>query len=152
MDIKTLISEYLEKARLMQVATSQNDQPWACSVYFAYDSDFNLYWLSTPQRKHSLDIEANEKVAGTIVLPHNPGDKVRGIQFQGVAKRLVSQEDIARGLDIYATRMHMRDERKQNILQGKDNHVVYQISPSLFVLFDEVNFADNPRQEYKIQK
>ncbi|MBI2414593.1 pyridoxamine 5'-phosphate oxidase family protein [candidate division WWE3 bacterium] len=69
-EIKDLITKYLEEARLMQVATSINNQPWACSVYFVFDNDFNLYWISTPKRRHSLEIKENSKVAGTIVLPH----------------------------------------------------------------------------------
>jgi uncharacterized protein YhbP (UPF0306 family) len=146
-DVKKLIKEYLEKARLMQVVTAKNNQPWACSVYFAYDEKFNLYWISTPQRRHSQEIQENEKVAGVIVLPHTPGDKVRGIQLQGTAKQLTIPEEMQHGMDVYGSRMSMNEERKQKIIQGKDNHVPYQIIPTLIVLFDEVSFPDNPRQE-----
>lgn len=151
MDVKDLITDYLQQARLMQVSTARNNQPWTCNVYFAFDDNFNLYWISTPQRRHSQEIEANEKVAGTIVLPHTPGQKVRGLQFQGIGKRATG-EDMKIAMDTYASRMGMKEERKQSILNGKDKHVPYVIQPTLFVLFDEVNFPDNPRQEYKIVK
>ncbi|HSD98885.1 MAG TPA: pyridoxamine 5'-phosphate oxidase family protein [Patescibacteria group bacterium] len=149
MDIKQLITEYLESARLMQVATAKDNQPWVCTVYFAYDDKLNLYWLSKPERRHSQEIAINEKVAGTIVLPHTPGDEVRGIQFQGIAKKLEKQ-DGEHGLKTYATRMKMGEERKKKIQDGTDGHMVYHIKPTLFVLFDEKNFPDNPRQEYKM--
>lgn len=150
MIIKKLIKDYLNEARLMQVSTAKDNQPWTCSVYFAYDNDLNLYWISTPQRRHSQEIRENEKVAGVIVVPHTPGDKVRGIQFQGVAELLTNSEKIQHAMDTYATRMGMKEERKQKIIQGKDNHVPYRIKPTTFVLFDEVNFPDNPRQEYTV--
>ncbi len=151
MDIKKLIKEYLEKARLMQVATSENNQPWVCSVYFAFDDKLNLFWISTPERRHSQEIYGNEKAAGTIVLPHTPGDKVRGIQFQGFAKRLTGAREMKYGMDVYATRMKMNPDRKKKILEGKDDHSPYQITPTTFVLFDVLNFPNNPRQEYIVK-
>ncbi len=149
MDLKQLITDYLKEARLMQVATAKDNQPWVCNVYFAFNNDLNLYWISTPQRRHSQEIETNEKVAGTIVLPHILGQKVRGIQFQGVGRK-AEGEEMQQAMDTYAARMGMKDERKQNILDGKDNHVPYMIKPTLYVLFDEASFPNNPRQEYKM--
>ena len=149
MDLKKLIIDYLEHARLMQVATSKDNQPWVCSVYFAYDDELNLYWLSKLDRRHSLEIEQNEKVAGTIVLPHTPGDKVRGLQFAGIAKKLVGEE-LKQGLNVYAKRMGTKEEKQQSILDGTLGHTIYKIKPSVFVLFDEQNFLDNPRQEFML--
>lgn len=149
MKLSKLIKDYLAHARLMQVSTAKDNQPWTCSVYFAYDNDLNLYWISTPQRRHSQEIATNEKVGGTIVLPHSSGQEVRGLQFQGVGKRATG-EDMKKAMDAYAARIGMKEERKHKILNGKDVHVAYMIKPTMFVLFDEVNFPDNPRQEYKL--
>lgn len=146
--IKSLIEEYLDKARLMQVATSKNSHPWACSVYFAYDDALNLYWLSQPLRRHSQEIRANEKVAGTIVLPHTPGDDVRGLQFQGVAKELTQKKYIEHAMKFYAKRYGMDAKRVGAIVENTDGHMCYVVHPTLYVLFDEVNFSDSPRQEY----
>ncbi len=150
MKLKKLIEEYLAKANLMQVATSRDNQPWACSVYFAYDEQLNLYWMSKPERRRSEELRLNEKVAGTIVLPHSPGDKVRGIQFQGVAKELRSHEEIEQGMKYYASRLGMKSDRVQVVLQNKSDHFCYKITPTLYVLFDAENFPDDPRQELKM--
>ena len=149
MDLKKLITEYLQQARLMQIATSKNNQPWACTVNFAFDENMNLYWISKPDTRHSQEISENEKIAGTIVLPHNPGDKPRGLQFQGVAHQAIGEE-LQKAMDVYAKRAEMTDERKQRIISGEDGHIPYIITPKLFVLFDTVNFPDNPRQEYQL--
>lgn len=150
MELTDLIKTYLQQARLMQVATAKDNQPWACSVYFAYDDKLNLYWISLPSTRHSEEIQNNEKVAGTIVLPHTPGDEVRGLQFEGVAKELTTGEEFHHALDTYAARMEMKDERKKTIAEGKDGHNLYMIKPTLFVLFDTLNFPVNPRQELKL--
>lgn len=150
MDLRKLIEEYLSKAYLMQVATTDNNQPWVCSVYFAYDESLNLYWISRPTRRHSKELRSNERVAGTVVLPHTHGEKVRGLQFEGVAKELISKEAI-KEIECYSNRFQdIPKEKIKTILEGKDSHVCYKISPTLFILFDEVNFPDNPRQELPI--
>ncbi len=148
-NLKKLIEDYFNEAVLMQVATSRKDQPWACSVYFAYDNKFNLYWISTPKRRHSKEIVDNEKVGGTIVLPHTPDQDVRGISFQGVAKELKGKEALSAIL-LYAKRFGMSLIRVKKIIANKDGHVCYRIKPNLIVLFDEVNFPKDPRQEYKL--
>lgn len=150
MELRKLIEDYLKEAKMLQVATAKDNQPWACTVYFAVDEDLNLYWISKTARRHSQEIRENEKVAGTIVLPHTPGDNVRGIQFQGVAKELTDKDEAKVGMTYYAERYGMDQERVDAILKGKDGHVCYKITPSLFVLFDEVNFPDDPRQEYRL--
>lgn len=150
MDTRGLIVNYLSQAKLLQVATSVNNQPWACTVYFAFDEALNLYWISKPTRRHSQELRENNKVAGTIVLPHAPGDDVRGIQFQGIAQELTNREDAEKGLTYYAKRFGMDTQRVDNILDGSDGHVCYKMSPIMYVLFDEVNFPDDPRQEYHL--
>ena len=150
MEIKQLITDYLKEARLMQVATSQDNQPWACTVYFAFDEDLNLYWISKTDRRHSKEIRNNEKVAGTIVFPHTPGDDVQGIQFQGIAKELTDKKEAIIGMKYYAERYGVKPERVNTLLDGSDGHTCYKIMPDLYVLFDEVNFPDDPRQEYKL--
>jgi uncharacterized protein YhbP (UPF0306 family) len=149
MTLRDRIVEYLTTARLMQVATSRADQPWACSVYFAFDADLNLYWISKDDRQHSKEIHDNARIAGTIVLPHTPGDKVRGIQFRGTAKKLEGGE-AAEGMAYYAKQFGMKKERVDAILSGTDGHSCYRVTPSLYVLFDELNYPDAPRQEYAV--
>lgn len=140
MDLRKLIEDYLKEARLMQVATSKDNQPWVASVYFAFDEKLSLYWISNPTRRHSKEIKDNEKVAGTIVLPHSHGEKVRGLQFQGIAKQLEGKE-VEEGIECYSKRY------LEVSAETKKSHDCYKITPKLFVLFDEVNFPNNPRQE-----
>lgn len=148
--IEEFIEEYLQKAKLMQVATAFDNQPWACSVYFASDEEFNLYWISFPSTRHSYEIEKNNKVAGTIVLPHNPGEDVRGIQFQGIANKLVNPLEMESAMKYYGERYNLTEKRIKDILQGTDGHVPYRIQPKHIVLYDEVNFPNSPRQEIKL--
>ncbi len=148
MDLRELVRDYLSKAQVMQIATSHDHQPWVATVYFATDIDLNLYWMSRVSRRHSQEILENPKVAGAIVLPHNYGEKVRGIQFEGTAKQL-SDGDAQSGINIYSSRFWIVEDRA-NAADGSDQRGCFQIRPSKFILFDEVNFPDNPRQELQL--
>lgn len=150
-DVRALIELYLQKAVLMQVATVSGSRPWVCSVYFAFDDQLSLYWISSGNRRHSRELRENEHIAGTIVLEHTPGDDVQGLQFEGVAKELTDISEVREGMNCYALRFSMPEDRMNTIIDGKDEHVCYKITPTSFVLFDEVHFPDNARQEYVIQ-
>src|SRR3990167_10572859 len=103
-NIRQLIKDYLRKAKLMQLATSVNGQPWVCSVWFASDEDLNIYWFSSTTRRHSGEILKNKKVAAAIVLPHTPSDPPRGLQLQGSAQMLTKKPDIDKAISVYKNR------------------------------------------------
>ena len=149
-NIKDLIRQYLREAKLMQLATSIDDQPWVCSVWFASDEDLNIYWFSSITRRHSNEVTKNHKVAGAIALPHTPQDKPRGLQFQGIAKELSNEKDIEKAIALFTDRIFPR-ELILKLIDSRDfPHRFYRISPTQFVLFDAVNFPDNSRREYNL--
>ena len=92
MDLKKLIEDYLKEAKLMQLATSANNQPWACSVWFGSDEDLNIYWFSSTTRRHSKEVMENPKVGAAVVLPHTPEDAPRGLQLEGTARLLTEKK------------------------------------------------------------
>lgn len=150
MDLRNLIKEYLNEAKLMQLATSINNQPWVCSVWFAADENLNIYYFSSTTRRHSEEVLKNPKVAAAIVLPHTPNDTARGLQLEGTVEVLIKEEDIDKAISVYKDRIfpkHTIDEFMDN---KEKPHKFYKIKPTQFVLFDVVNFPDNSRQEYNL--
>lgn len=150
MDLETLIKGYLKEAKLMQLATSVDNQPWVCSVWFAADEDLNIYWISSTTRRHSDEAIKNPKVAAAIVLPHTPKDSARGLQLQGKAELLTKQEDIDKAAFLFTGRIFTEEKIKEFMASEKYPHRFYKIKPSQFVLFDTVNFPENSRQEYNL--
>lgn len=142
--------DYLKEAKLMQLATAVDNQPWVCSVWFASDEDLNIYWFSSTTRRHSGEVLKNKKVAAAIVLPHTPEDPARGLQFQGVAELLTSQNEIEKAISLYANRIFSKETIDDLIENSDKPHKFYKIKPTQFVLFDSVNFGDDWRQEYNL--
>lgn len=131
----------------MQLATSEGSQPWACTVHFAADDKLNLYWLSFPYRRHSKEIAKNKKAASTIPIrfPDNP---VVGISFEGDAQA-VNQATLEEAIKAYDKRFGLSPQFKKKLLGGIAEEKLYILTPRLIVLFDQINFPDNPRQEWR---
>ena len=150
MELRKLIKEYLEENRMMQLATSVNNQPWVCNVWYVVDEDLNIYWFSSITRRHSQELEKNNKVAGAMVIPQTPQDKPRGLQFQGTAHMLTDEKDVEKVISLFDGRIFDRETIKDLMAHKEKPHRFYKIEPTQFVLFDAINFPDNSRQEYNL--
>jgi uncharacterized protein YhbP (UPF0306 family) len=149
MDVRQVIEAYLRQAMMMQIATARDNEPWCCTVFFAFDDKWNLYWMSKPNTKHSQDIEQNPHVAGTIVLQQDSrsGATVRGLQFAGVAE-VLSGDEGALGAECYRSRLGREASLLEDIRSGKNPHKIYRIQPAKLILFDRLNFPAAERQEF----
>lgn len=150
MKLRKLIEEYLKEAKMMQLGTSSNDQPWVCNVWFATDLDLNIYYFSSTNRRHSIEVEKNNKVAGAIVLPQTPDDPPRGLQFQGSSELLTKVEDIEKAISVYQDRIFSKETILDLMGDSEAPHKFYKVTPHKFILFDAVNFGDDWRQEYTL--
>lgn len=90
-------------------------------------------------------------MAGNIVNPpfDGLGQKAQALIFEGTAKELGIMAS-TKAFNTYLKRWpnatsHVTDKAlRQNLTQVR----FYKITPKLFMVFDEVNFPDDPRQEY----
>jgi len=155
-NLRLLIEKYLEKAILLQIATTSGNVPWVCTVCFAYDTHLNFYWFSRHATRHSKEIANNPRVAGAVVLPYKVGKKTRGLQFAGKANELRSATDIAAGLAALSLRYKTSKERESQITQqlkeGAADYGLYRLRPDSIILYDTLNFPNSPRQVYVVPK
>ncbi len=124
----------------MQIATVNGDQPWICTVYFVEDEELNLYWLSWPSRRHSQEIALNSKIA--VAVPIKFDKPVIGIQAQGTASIVTDKTVVADIMRRYVERYNTGRQFYDRFVAGQNEHVMYRFTPSSFVLFDEVTFAE----------
>lgn len=143
-----LVKEYLPMHRVMQLATSAANQPWACNIHYYSDDDLNLYWISTTDRRHSQDIAQNPQVAATILVHEDaPGENyVIGVSIEGKAE-LIGQNIDEQIAGDYINKLAKDPSLIKDIASGKNPHKFYRLKASKIVLFDSKNFPDNPRQE-----
>ncbi len=150
MKVQDLVISYLDKGRLMQLATCDNNRPWACTVYFAHDNLHHLYWLSHPQTHHSQHIARNPYVSAAIVVPSDKATTtLAGVQVTGTAREVTDPKELEIISDAYAER-YTAHAKLQDIISGRNPRHLYQLKPTSFVLFDQVNFPQQPRQEWRL--
>lgn len=134
-EIEKVIREYIEQVIHLSLATSRENKPWVCEVHFAYDDDLNLYFVSSKDRRHSLEIADNPAVAGNIVTQHHKKQKVRGVYFEGRAEQVADVDETHPGYQAYIARLGGWDGMLKEISQdGKA--ALYRISVKSFYLFD----------------
>ncbi|MDQ3094326.1 MAG: pyridoxamine 5'-phosphate oxidase family protein [bacterium] len=105
MNIKELIKEYLDNNTLMQLATVHDGKPWICTVYFVADEFFNLYWMSTRERQHSVEITKDSRVAITIV---RDTERKQAIQTVGNARE-VAYDELEQVHELYQNKFGKKD-------------------------------------------
>lgn len=144
MHITALAEGYLAQQHMMQLATTHGTAPWICTVYFVYDPDFNLYWISLPTRRHSQDIATNPNAAAAVAVTFAKGEKVVGLQFEGTAKHVDPTLEIAQK---YADRFNRSADWVQDFVGGKTENQLYKLTPSHIYLFDDAHFPGGIRQQ-----
>ncbi len=146
MNPSQVIKDYLEAQHMMQLATVSEGQPWCCTVYFVTDENYNLYWASIPSRRHSQEIKAHSRVAVAIAAKFIKGQPVAGLQIEGQAEELTPSPEIRDITERYAAKFNRDATWIENFVAGNTEHRLYKLTPSAYVLFDESNFPENPRQ------
>ncbi len=141
-----MIRGYLPQVIHMSLGTCVDNKPWVCEVHYVYDKELNFYYRSKPQRRHSVEIDANPNVAGNIVTQHFLNQKVRGVYFEGVAEKLtdVTADHVAYQLycERFGTDEAILDEAKEDT-----GHGFYKITVNNFVVFDGCSGTPSAKHE-----
>lgn len=150
MTAEELIKKYLPQGTVVQLATVTDGQPWVCALYYVVNERLNIYWLSFPTRRHSREISRNSKVAVTV--PIKLDKPVIGVQAEGIAEEVTDTQEIEKIMQFYISKYNSGKDFLTNFRAGKNQHIMYKFTPTNFVLFDEVNFSEDGRQEWKPQR
>jgi hypothetical protein len=63
-ELETMARRVLDGNRYMTIATADEDgSPWATPVYFNPDGYRRFYWVSSPEARHSRNLERRREVA-----------------------------------------------------------------------------------------
>lgn len=137
MDIKAKILEVLGRGYLMSLATQDEGGLWVADVIYIFDENFNIYWMSDPEVRHSKAVVTNGQAAGTITITNN-GEKLElGIQFSGKAEKIDGpRHDLA--LKHFTKRGKPEPKENDDILEGDS---WYMLKPSKIDLIDAEHYG-----------
>ena len=117
------MEKYIEQAKIiiadniyMTIATASRDgKPWISPVFFAYDDEYNLYWVSDKNSRHSKLIRGNKQVAIVIFDSGAPEGKGDGVYFEAQAAELNDAQEAKKAMSILGARVTQDEFRVKKI-------------------------------------
>jgi uncharacterized protein YhbP (UPF0306 family) len=147
---KNLVLDYLKQHNLMQIATCGNDHPWIASVYYSFDNDLNLYFLSSPTTIHCKQIVENENVAVAITNSNQSisGFK-KGLQIYGIAEQISNVSKIKHALKLWKDSLKVENDEltHENMVKKVLSGRMYKISPRKIKFFNQELFKVKDGEE-----
>ena len=138
-DLNEITRNVLQRGYLLSVGIADADGPWVADVIYTFDDECNIYWMSTPERRHSMAIALNAKIAGAITVTPAPGIPDLGLQMSGEAKVI---DDIPFEIVLrYFRKRNQPDPLPTDDVL--DEHKWYKFTPSRIELIDQERFAYN---------
>ncbi|MCH8182877.1 MAG: pyridoxamine 5'-phosphate oxidase family protein [Proteobacteria bacterium] len=137
------VGDFLGSHTTMTLATSGEDGPWAAALFYAHDSDLNLYFISAKDTRHAADIERNPRVAVAVNAQHKDWSDIRGLQIGGVAE-IVPPDQRAGAVETYLAKFPdfrplfsaPRDEQESRIARAFAASPFYRVRPNRIRLID----------------
>lgn len=146
--LEKLINNYLRQSHMMQVATVSGRKPWVATVYYVVDDELNLYWASPEKTNHSQHIRKNSNVAVAVPVVHKKNKPVVGLQAEGQANIIENIKLCEKIAEKYASEFGFGDKWIEKVCDGQTVHKLYKFKPTKFVLFDDINFPNDPKKEW----
>jgi uncharacterized protein len=100
-ELQQQVLDYLKSHNTMTLATCAGDVPWAATVFYASD-DLQLYFFSSPDARHSINLAANPRIAVTIQEDYKDWRAIKGIQLEGRVMVVDGVIEKAKAMAVYA--------------------------------------------------
>ena len=137
-DLSQRIGAFLAAHHVVSLATLGASGPHATSLFYACDG-LALVWLSEPNSRHSLEIEADPRVAATVAPDYSEFMAIQGVQIAGTACRIVATDERMRHLAQLEVRYPFLEQLAAGPLalrQAYARTAVYRLQPASIVLID----------------
>lgn len=127
----------------MTLATSEDNVPWAATVMFSYDSDFNIYFISVPNSRKTKNIKTNPRVSVAVNEYVHKAGFTLGLQIEGKAIMLNKEKD-KKELELFRKRFDWADDFLHD-------HELYKIVPEKIYYLDDEKFGPGGREELTLR-
>ncbi len=114
------------------VASSTKDgKPWISPVFYGYDEDYNIYWISDKDAKHSDIIRNNPQVSIAIFNSQLPEGKADCVYIQAIVEEINDSDEAEKAVKIRDSRAKVEEFKVKNINEvvGDGQWRVYKAIP-----------------------
>ncbi len=100
-DLGAIARSIVDSNRFMTLATAdESGLPWASPVWYAPADYRELYWVSSPEARHSRNLAQRPQLAIVIFDSHEPGSW-KAVYMSAVAEQLT---DVDEGIEVFSRR------------------------------------------------
>jgi len=149
-DLRPALSAFLASQSTMALATAgdQDGRPQVAPLFFASDEALNLYWVSSPDSRHSANIAGWNDVSAAIYAPTWDWVGIKGVQIAGDAQVVTDDEERRHALRVYSAKFPFVKDQFMDLIE---NSVFYVLRPTW------LRWLDNERrfgykQEYRLTR
>lgn len=110
---------------------SLKGSPWISPVFFSYDEDYNIYWVSYINSLHSKLLRKNPQAAIVIFNSTAKEGEGDGVYFEVKVVELSREKEILKAINIMNRRVTVDDFRIKSIDEVMDKGVwrIYKAIP-----------------------
>jgi nitroimidazol reductase NimA-like FMN-containing flavoprotein (pyridoxamine 5'-phosphate oxidase superfamily) len=100
-DLADLARRVIDANAYMAIGTAdENGHPWVSPVWFATEDYVQFHWVSSPEARHSRNLEARREVAIAIYDSSRAPGTAEAVYISGLANELTGDE-LERGIELY---------------------------------------------------
>ncbi|MDH3977318.1 MAG: pyridoxamine 5'-phosphate oxidase family protein [Gammaproteobacteria bacterium] len=137
------IRQMLESHNTITLATASEEGPWAASVFYASDKDFNLYFVSDYRTRHARDMAGQPDVVVTVNADCAEWTGVKGLQIAGQATTIDGLQRVnalrhylLKFSDVKALFERPKDQNEETIAKRLKAANMYCLKPRWIRLID----------------
>jgi uncharacterized protein YhbP (UPF0306 family) len=107
-DYRETVRTFLKAQSTLSLATvNAGDQPEAVPLFYVSDDALRLYWLSSPNSRHSQNLLAHPRVAGTVYPTVWNWADIVGLQLEGEASDVTDAAQREHILQLYLAKFKL---------------------------------------------
>jgi nitroimidazol reductase NimA-like FMN-containing flavoprotein (pyridoxamine 5'-phosphate oxidase superfamily) len=112
-------------------SSSKDGKPWISPVFYGYDEDYNIYWISDKDSRHSELIRTNPQVAIVIFNSQAPEGEGDGVYFEANVEEINYREEAQRAYEIRDRRAKKAEFKVKKVEEviGEGQWRVYKAIP-----------------------
>lgn len=112
-------------------SSSKNGEPWISPVFYGYDEDYNIYWISDKDSKHSDLIRSNPQVSIAIFNSQLPEGKADCVYLQANVEEINNSEEAEKAYRIRDKRAKVEEFKVKSVKEvtGDGQWRVYKATP-----------------------
>jgi uncharacterized protein YhbP (UPF0306 family) len=149
-DLRLELQAFLTSQSTMALATAgeEDGRPQVAPLFFASDEALNLYWISSPDSRHSVNI-ADWNDASAAIYAHTwDWSGIKGVQVSGDAMAVRDDDERRRALELYRAKFPFVNDRFMDLIEAS---VFYVLRPTW------LRWLDNERrfgykQEFRLSQ